>query len=78
MAKTQKKSGKVGEGNREADQHYRKKTQDFVQSGKVKDAAKNAGRQDEKEGREAEEKGRERAKEFDPAVKRDYEKGQKV
>ena len=73
---TNKESTKkpMGEGNREADQRYREKTQDFVKSGKVDDAAKKAREQDPKEAKQAEEKGKARAKEFDKRSQRDHEK----
>lgn len=63
-----------GEGDREADRHYREKTRDFVESGKVDEAAEKAGDQDPEEARKAEEAGRKRAKEVDPEVHRDYDK----
>jgi hypothetical protein len=65
--------GNQGEGNREADRHYRDKTRDFVESGRVDDAAQKASpssREEADELRRAEEAGRSRAKEEDPAVKR--------
>jgi len=34
------------EGDREADRHYREKTRDFVESGKVDEAAEKARNQD--------------------------------
>jgi hypothetical protein len=67
-----KKGG--GEGDREADRHYRERTEEFVKSGKVEEAAKRAGDQDPEEARRAEEEGRKRAKEDDPEVHRDYRK----
>ena len=67
-------SDKPGEGNREADRHYRERTREFVESGRVDEAAEKAREQDPKEGAEAEERGRERAKEVDPEVHRDYDK----
>ena len=63
MAKNQ------GEGDREAARHYDEKTREFVESGKVDEAARDA-----EPDPEAEEKGRERAKEFDPEVHREYKK----
>lgn len=63
MAKNQ------GEGDREAARHYDEKTREFVDSGKVDEAARNA-----EDDPKAEEKGKERAKEFDPEVHRDYNK----
>ena len=64
-----------GEGDREADRHYREKTRKFVDSGKVDEAAEKARKQDPEEGRKAEEAGRERAREEDPEVHRNYDKG---
>ncbi len=63
-----------GEGDRESARRYNRNAQDFVESGKVDDAARRAGDGDREEGEEAEKAGRERAKEFDPAVERDYSK----
>jgi len=65
----------AGEGNREADRHYREATQRYVADGKVDHAAKEAERalNDEGERRElerAEEIGRSRAKEPDPETRR--------
>jgi len=63
-----------GEGDREADRHYREKTRDFVESGKVDEAAEKARGQDPEEAKRAEEAGRKRAKEVDPEVHREYDK----
>lgn len=63
MAKNQ------GEGDREAARHYDEKTREYVESGKVDQAARDAEADPE-----AEEQGKERAKEFDPEVHRDYKK----
>lgn len=63
-----------GEGDREADRHYREKTRDFVESGKVDEAAEKARNQDPEEAEKAEEAGRKRAKEVDPEVHREYDK----
>lgn len=63
-----------GEGSREAARHYNEATRDFVESGQVEEKAREAGNVSEQEKAEmerAEREGRERAKEFDPAVKRD-------
>ncbi len=65
----------AGEGNREADRHYREATQRYVSAGKVDHAAKEAERAlgDDAERRElerAEEIGRSRAKEHDPETRR--------
>lgn len=62
-----------GEGNRDADRHYREKTEDFAHSGKVDDKAKEAAKGVKSPGQplSSEEKaGRERAAEFDPEVAR--------
>lgn len=67
-----KKGG--GEGDREADRHYRERTEKFVKSGKVDEAARKAAEQDPEEAREAEAQGRKRAKEVDPEVHRNYDK----
>lgn len=67
-----KKSG--GEGDREADRNYRERTEKFVKSGRVEEAAKKAGDQDPGEAAKAEEAGRKRAKELDPEVHRNYDK----
>jgi hypothetical protein len=63
-----------GEGDKEADRHYREHTREFVESGKVDEAAERARDQDPEEARKAEEAGRRRAKEMDPDVHRDYDK----
>jgi hypothetical protein len=61
-----------GEGDKEAAREYSEATREFVESGKVDEAAKEAGRQDPREADAAERAGKERAKEKDPAVHRDY------
>ncbi|MCB1671929.1 MAG: hypothetical protein R3F41_17440 [Gammaproteobacteria bacterium] len=66
-----------GEGNREADRQYREQARRFVESGKVDEAARKAGRQDRKEAAEAERQGRARAKELDPTVHREHDKAVK-
>lgn len=59
-----------GEGDRESARKYEKDTEEFVESGRVNEAARKA-----EEDKEAEKAGRERAKEFDPEEKqRDYSK----
>ncbi|MFO8002859.1 hypothetical protein [Thioalkalivibrio sp.] len=63
-----------GEGDRESAKRYNKDTREFVESGKVDEAARKAGEGDQEEMERAEESGEERAKEFDPAVERDYSK----
>jgi hypothetical protein len=64
----------IGEGNREADRHYREATERFVKEGKVDAGADEARRalDDPAERRdleEAEKIGRSRAAEHDPEVK---------
>ena len=66
-----------GEGDRESARHYNDATQEFVESGKVDEAAEQAGEQDPGEARRSEEAGSERAREVDPAVHRDYKKPEK-
>lgn len=68
------KSSNQGEGDRESARRYNRNTQEFVESGKVDEAARRAGEGDPKEMEQAEKSGKERAKEFDPAVERDYSK----
>ena len=63
-----------GEGDREAARRYNQDQQQFVQSGKVDEAARKAAGQNPDEAREAEQAGRDRAKEFDPEESRDYSK----
>lgn len=63
-----------GEGDRESARRFNRNAQEFVESGKVDDAARRAGEGDQKEMDQAEKAGRERAKELDPAVERDYTK----
>lgn len=63
-----------GEGDRESAKRYNEDTQEFVESGKVDEAAKKAGQGDKKEMERAEQAGKDRAKELDPAVDRDYSK----
>lgn len=60
-----------GEGNRDAARRYDEAQQQFVESGKVADAAKRAAPQSEQEARElkrAEEQGKSHAKGEDPTV----------
>jgi hypothetical protein len=61
-----------GEGDKEAARRYDEATQEFVRSGKLEQAEKQAAEQDPREAEQAEREGRERAKEDDPAVHRDY------
>ena len=66
-----------GEGDRESDRHYRQHTKEFVESGEVDEKARQATPSSKEEAEaleKAEEAGKERAKEKDPAVKRDYSK----
>jgi hypothetical protein len=72
MADKDKPTG--GEGNREADRHYRERTRKFVESGRVEEAAEKAGEQDPAEAADAEAKGKERAREEDPEVRRNYDR----
>jgi hypothetical protein len=62
-----------GEGNYKASQRYRQKTESFVESGRVDEAAENAAPESAEEAREledAERAGRERAAEEDPQLRR--------
>lgn len=61
-----------GEGNREADRQYRQKTWEFVESGKVDEAAEKAGEIDPAEAARAEKAGKDKAREVDPQVHRDH------
>lgn len=63
-----------GEGDRESARRYNQDTREFVESGRVEEAAARAGDQDPKEAERAEKAGAEKAKEKDPAVHRDYQK----
>jgi hypothetical protein len=63
-----------GEGNRDAARRYNEDQKQFVQSGKVADAARRAAGQDPGEAKKAEQAGRDHAKEFDPEESRDYSK----
>lgn len=63
-----------GEGDREADRNYRERTKEFIDSGRVDEAAQRAKDQDPEEARRAEEAGRKRAKELDPEEHRDFDK----
>lgn len=61
-----------GEGNYDAAEHYREKTEEFIDSGKVErqqEDLANIGDSEEKDLEKAEEAGKERAKEEDPLVK---------
>lgn len=68
------KPANPGEGDRESAKRYNRNTQEFVESGKVEEAAKRAGDADPRELEKAEKAGKKRAKELDPAVERDYSK----
>jgi hypothetical protein len=64
-----------GEGDREFARRYGEATKAFVESGKVKDRADTTttiSSEEKRELGEAEKAGKERAKEEDPAVRRDY------
>jgi len=63
-----------GEGDRESAKRYNENTREYVKSGKVEKAAREAGKGDAEEMEQAEKAGEERAKELDPAVDRDYSK----
>ena len=67
-----------GEGDRDAARRYNQDQREFVESGKVKQAAEQAKGQDPAEAEAAEKAGKERAKELDPAEKRDYRKPDKA
>lgn len=75
--KQPKSSEMQGEGDRKSAKKYNQDTREFVESGKVAEASKKAGKQDPKEAKRSEKIGRERAKEVDPEVHREYEKAQK-
>lgn len=66
-----------GEGDRESARRYDEATKAFVESGKVKKQAETTAKispEEERELEEADKAGKERAKEEDPAVRRDYSK----
>jgi len=66
-----------GEGDRKSGRRYDEATKAFVESGKVKehaDETTNLSPEEKREFEEAEKAGKERAKEEDPAVRRDYAK----
>jgi hypothetical protein len=65
--------GEYGEGNYKASREYNEATKEFVESGRVEDAARKAQPANAAEAAEmqrAEAKGRERAREEDPALSR--------
>lgn len=66
-----------GEGDREAARRYNQDQREFVESGKVEEAAEQAKGQDPAEAEAAEKAGKDRAKEFDPEETRDYRKPDK-
>ncbi|AKJ94167.1 hypothetical protein TVD_01720 [Thioalkalivibrio versutus] len=68
------KSKMQGEGDRKSAKRYNEDTQDFVESGKVDDAARKAGKGDKEEMERAEKAGKDRAKEEDPKVNRNHSK----
>ncbi|MGD8307797.1 MAG: hypothetical protein PVG98_00050 [Chromatiales bacterium] len=74
MSSSDDKTRNQGEGDRESAERYNEDTREFVESGKVDEAAREAGDQAPAEGEKAEKAGRERAKEVDPAVHRSYDK----
>ena len=64
--------GEHGEGNYKASREYNEKTKQFVESGKVDKAARDAAPQDDAEASQlerAEAEGRRRAKDEDPALR---------
>jgi hypothetical protein len=66
-----------GEGDRESARRYDDATKAFVESGKIKehaDTTATISSEEKRELGEAEKAGKERAKEEDPAVRRDYSK----
>ena len=63
-----------GEGDRESARRYNKDTEQFVESGKVDEAAERARQESGPEDEQAEEEGLGRAHEADPAVHREYDK----
>lgn len=63
-----------GEGDRESAKRYNENAREFVESGKVDEAARKAGEGDKEELARAEKDGKDRAKELDPAVDRDHSK----
>lgn len=61
-----------GEGDKESAKRYNQDQQEFVKSGRVDDAAREAA-----DDPEAERKARERAKELDPEENRHYDRPEK-
>jgi hypothetical protein len=69
---TQPKGKIQGEGDKEADRNYRKRTTDFLKSKKGQQAVEHAGDVSEEEARKLkkyEEQGKARAKDEDPQVR---------
>jgi hypothetical protein len=61
-----------GEGDKESDRKYRKRTTEFLQSEKGQEALRKAGKvspEEERKLKEAEEKGKARAKDEDPQIR---------
>ncbi len=70
-------SANQGEGNVDAARNYNRATRDFVESGQVDDAAREAepkSADDARDMQRAEREGRARAKEEDPGVARDADR----
>jgi hypothetical protein len=65
--------GKIqGEGDKESDRKYRKRTTEFLKSDQGQEALRKAGKvspEEERKLREAEEKGKARAKDEDPQIR---------
>ena len=62
-----------GEGNYKASQRYRERTEQFVESGRVDEAAedaKNVSQEETRELEQAEQEGRERIAEEDPGLRK--------
>jgi hypothetical protein len=69
---TDPKGKNQGEGDKEADRNYRKRTTEFLKSEKGQEALRNAGKatpEEERKLREAEKKGKSRAKDEDPQIR---------
>ena len=67
------KSKMHGEGDYESAERYVKEKREFVESGKVEEAARDADRQPADEGRKARAEARERAKEHDPRERPEFD-----
>jgi hypothetical protein len=73
MSENAARTNLQGEGNYDAARNYRKQTAEFIESGRVGEAARNAVPRTAEEADElerAEERGRERIAEEDPGVRR--------